>query len=91
MDDKTHSSVLTGTGLTQSLAALAQAVRHDRLSAEARHLVRQCVLDYVAVTLAGAGEPLTAIVLAELAEQGGAPHAGALGHLRRLDEAGRCL
>src|SRR5262245_27643336 len=75
MDDRTRDWTATGAGLTQSLAARAQAVRYDQLSPEARQLVRQCVLDYVAVTLAGAAEPLAAMVLAELAEQGGAPHA----------------
>jgi len=84
MDDRTHDLAVTGTGLTQTLAARAQAVRHDQLSAETRALVRQCVLDYVAVTLAGAGEALSAIVLAEMAEQGGAPHATVFLHGGRL-------
>ena len=80
MDDRT----VTGTGLTQNLAARAQALRYDELSAEARRLVRQCVLDYVAVTLAGAAEPLTAMVLAELAEQGGAADATVFLHGGKL-------
>jgi 2-methylcitrate dehydratase PrpD len=75
MDDRAHDGTATAAGLTRGLAARAQALRYDHLSAEARQLVRQCVLDYVAVTLAGAGEPLTAIVLAELQEQGGAADA----------------
>ena len=84
MDDRTHDLTTTGAGLTQSLAARAQAVRHDQLSPEARRLVRQCVLDYVAVTLAGASEPLAAMVLAEMQEQGGADHATVFLHGGKL-------
>jgi 2-methylcitrate dehydratase PrpD len=83
MDDRTHPT-LTGAGLTRTLAARAQALRYDEVSAEARALARQCVLDYVAVTLAGAGEPLTTIMLAELAEQGGAAQATVFLHGGRL-------
>src|SRR5882672_6363016 len=84
MDDRTHDRTVTGAGLTQNLAARAQAVRHELLSSEARQLVRQCLLDYVAVTLAGAAEPLAAMVLAEMAEQGGAPNATVFLHGGRL-------
>ncbi len=84
MDDRTHDRIVTGAGVTRSLAARAQAVRHDELSSEARQLVRQCVLDYVAVTLAGAAEPLAAMVLAEMEEQGGAARATVFLHRGRL-------
>src|ERR1051326_6442424 len=80
MDDRAHDRIATAAGLTQSLAARAQPWRYDQLSAEARQLVRQCVLDYVAVTLAGASEPLTAMVLAEMQEQGGAAEATVVLH-----------
>ena len=49
-----------------------------------RTLARQCVLDYVACTLAGAKEELTDILLAEMQEQGGAPIATVIGHSARL-------
>jgi len=84
MDDRTRDPTVTGTGLTQSLAVRAQGVRHEQLSAEARQLVRQCMLDYVAVTLAGAGEPLATMVLAEMQEQGGAPSATVFLHGGKL-------
>jgi 2-methylcitrate dehydratase PrpD len=84
MDDRTHDRIVTGVGVTQSLAARAQALRHDELSSEARQLVRQCMLDYVAVTLAGAGEPLAAMVLAEMQEQGGAASTTVFLHGDRL-------
>ena len=84
MDERTHDRTVTGAGLTQSLAARAQTLRYDQLSPEARQLVRQCVLDYVAVTLAGASEPLAAMVLAEFEEQGGAPNATVFLHGGKL-------
>jgi 2-methylcitrate dehydratase PrpD len=84
MDDRAHDRLATAAGLTRSLAARAQALRYHQLSSEARQLVRQCVLDYVAVTLAGAGEPLSAMVLAELAEQGGAADATVFLHGGKL-------
>lgn len=71
-------------GLTQGLADRACAVHYDRLSAEARQLARQCVLDYVAVTLAGTSEPLATIVLAEMQEQGGFPNATVFLHGTKL-------
>ena len=49
-----------------------------------RTFARQCVLDYVACTLAGAKEELTDILLAEAQEQGGAPIATVIGHPARL-------
>src|SRR5579883_2817676 len=84
MDDRTVDRTVTGTGLTQTLAARARAVRYDELSSETRQLARQCLLDYVAVTLAGAVEPVTAMVLAEMAAQAGAPHATVFLHGGKL-------
>jgi 2-methylcitrate dehydratase PrpD len=84
MDDRTRDRTVTGAGLTRNLAAQAQAVRYELLSPEARALVRQCMLDYVAVTLAGADEPLATMVLAEMQEQGGATSATVFLHGGRL-------
>jgi 2-methylcitrate dehydratase PrpD len=71
------------TGLTMALAERAVAVRHDRLPAEIRALARQCILDWFAVTLAGADEELTRILAAEAQEQGGAAQASLVGHKGR--------
>src|SRR5205823_3589790 len=43
-----------------------------------------CVLDYYGVALAGADDPLAAILLDELTEAGGAPQAGVIGHKVRV-------
>ena len=59
-------------GLTRKLAAQAAAYRYDALPAEAAFMARQCLLDFLGVTLAGAKEPLTGILheeaLAEVTE-----------------------
>jgi 2-methylcitrate dehydratase PrpD len=70
--------------LTRQLSEQARTLSYADLPDDVRMLARQCVLDYVACTLAGAGEELTAIVLAEMQEQGGAPVATVIGHSVRL-------
>ncbi len=70
--------------LTRQLAARACSVTYDALPEKVRALARQCVLDYFGVALAGAGDPLVAILLDEFAEAGGAAQAGVIGHQARL-------
>lgn len=70
--------------LTKQLAAQASAVTYDALPEAVRELARQCVLDYLGVALAGADDPLVAILLDELLEAGGAAQAGVIGHEARL-------
>jgi 2-methylcitrate dehydratase PrpD len=70
--------------LTRALAGRASAVVYDGLPDPVRALARQCVLDYLGVALAGADDPLVAILLDELAEAGGAAQAAIIGHKLRL-------
>ena len=53
------------TGLTRALSEQARTLSYADLPDDVRALARQCVLDYVACTLAGAKEELTDILLAE--------------------------
>src|SRR5260370_6246705 len=62
--------------LTHGLAERASAVTYDALPEPVRALTRQCLLDYFGVALAGADDPLVAILLDELADAGGPPQAG---------------
>src|SRR3984957_19300358 len=71
-------------GLTRALSEQARTLTYADLPDDVRALARQCVLDYVACTLAGAKEELAEILLAEMAEQGGAPIATVIGHAARL-------
>jgi 2-methylcitrate dehydratase PrpD len=75
---------IASQGLTRALAEQARMLSYADLPQDVRALARQCVLDYIACTLAGAQEELTAILLAEMQEQSGAPVAAVIGHPVRL-------
>jgi 2-methylcitrate dehydratase PrpD len=75
---------MSGDGLTRKIARRALAIRHADLPDDIRMLARQCVLDTLGVTLAGAGDPLSRMLTEELADQGGAPVAGIIGSTLRL-------
>src|SRR5690242_10580663 len=80
-------NVMTDIGsqnLTRTLAEQSRALRYEDLPADVRKLARQCLLDYVACTLAGAKEELTGILLAEMLAHGGAPAATIIGYAERL-------
>lgn len=65
--------------ITAELARRAAALRYGDLPVEIRQLARQCVLDWLAVTLAGSREELSRILVAEAEEQGGNPMARLIG------------
>jgi 2-methylcitrate dehydratase PrpD len=71
-------------GLTRALSEQARTLTFADLPANVRTLARQCVLDYIACTLAGAKDELADILLAEATEQGGKPVATVIGHTDRL-------
>jgi 2-methylcitrate dehydratase PrpD len=80
-------NVTTGAkaaNLTRTLAKQAAAITYDALPEPVRELARQCVLDYYGVALAGADDPLVAILLDEVSEAGGAAQAGIIGRKARL-------
>lgn len=70
--------------LTRVLAERARSLTHADIPSDVRAWARQCVLDYLACALAGADDALSAMLLAELVEQGGAPAATVVGHDARL-------
>ena len=82
---------LAGEGLTRQLAAEAAALRLGDLTADATAIARHCVLDTLGCALAGAGEALTTILLAEMEDQGGAAQATVIGHRARLPAASAAL
>jgi 2-methylcitrate dehydratase PrpD len=79
MDDGTRIA-----GLTELLAGRAAALRFEEIPEGARTIARQCLLDYLGVAIAGAGEPLVRLLLAELAEAGGAEQASVIAFPTRL-------
>lgn len=66
-------------GLTQKLAAQAANYRYGNLPDEAAVMAKQCLLDFLGVTLAGASEPLTGILHEEALAEGGNPQASLIG------------
>ncbi len=82
---------LAAPGLTRALSDQARALTFADLPEEIRAVARQCVLDYLACALAGASEPLTNMLLAEMGEQGGREEAVVVGHAARLPAASAAL
>jgi 2-methylcitrate dehydratase PrpD len=82
---------IQSTGLTRALAEQARGLTFADIPADIRAWARQCVLDYLGCTLAGAKDELTAILLAEMEEQGGTPTAQVVGHAVRLPAASAAL
>ena len=78
-------------GLTRDLAAAAAVLRWDDLPDPVRTVARQAVLDTIGCTLAGASEPLSEILCAELADAGGAVQAAGIGRTVRLPAAAAAL
>ncbi len=70
--------------LTRVLAQRAAGLGWSDLPEPVRELARQCVLDCLGCTMAGAGDPLVGILLGEMAEMGGAAQASIVGHRVRL-------
>ena len=65
--------------VTLEIASRAAGLRYVDLPEDVRHWVRQCLLDWFGVTLAGTVEELSRILLDEADEQGGRPVATLIG------------
>ncbi len=70
-------------GLTRDLAAAAADLKAADLSADALTMARHCLLDWFAVTIAGANEPLVDVLLDEVTSEGGAAQALIIGAGRK--------
>jgi 2-methylcitrate dehydratase PrpD len=81
----------SGQGLTRGLARQAMALRLEDIPATIRDWARQCVLDYLGCTIAGARDELVEILLAEMWEQGGKPNCTVIGHEELLPAASAAI
>lgn len=77
--------------ITENLAQGAANLRFEDIDADSLAVAKQCLIDWFAVTLAGAEEPLTALLLAEVAEEGGQPRATLIGAGTKGTLAQACL
>jgi 2-methylcitrate dehydratase PrpD len=84
-------SDIRADGLTMALAERARTLAFVDIPEETRAWARQCVLDYIACGVAGASDELTAILIAELSEQGGRESATVFGQAVRLPAASAAL
>lgn len=85
------NDIQSGTGLTRALAEQARTLRLSGIPETTLIWARQCVLDYIGCTLAGASDELVEILLAEMREQGGAEAATVLGHAGKLPVASAAI
>ncbi|MDP6343224.1 MAG: MmgE/PrpD family protein [Alphaproteobacteria bacterium] len=65
--------------VTEALAERTAGLTFDDLDPDSLAVAKQCLIDWFAVTLAGAREPLTGMLLAEAAEEGGRERATLIG------------
>ena len=73
-DDRTNEPMVT-----EALAKFAANLTFDDIPAETRTVARHCLMDMVGVALAGKSEPLSEILLAQIEDEGGSPHASLIG------------
>ena len=69
----------TRSDLTMALAEKAANLRYDHISDAARTVAGHCLLDWFGVTLAAWNEALAQILAADIADEGGAAQATAVG------------
>ncbi len=70
-------------GATRALVRRVRGIRFDTISDEARETARHCLLDFLGCALAGAGEPLVDVLVAEVVSGEGASQAGLVGRPER--------
>jgi len=77
----------TSVPVTQELVRRALALDYQQVPAWVRELSVQCMLDWFAVTLAGARDPLVRLLLDEAREEGGKPGASVIGWATQVTRA----
>ena len=65
--------------VTRRLAERASGLRYTDLPPDVVTVAKHCLLDWLGVTLAGAREPLTRLLLDQVLEEGGQPQASLIG------------
>jgi len=81
----------TRSPVTATLATRALHLTITEAPPAVAELVRQCVLDYLGVTLAGQRDPILDPLREELLEEGSAPQAQVYGSALRVSKAGAAL
>jgi 2-methylcitrate dehydratase PrpD len=76
--------IASDAGVTADIAERASSIRYADLPQDIRVLARQCLLDWLAVTLAGSREELSRILTRQAIEDGGRPAATLIGTNARV-------
>jgi 2-methylcitrate dehydratase PrpD len=77
-------SIVRDAPVTAELAERASSIRYEDLPDDIRTLARQCLLDWLAVTLAGSREELSQILADQALEDGGRPAASLIGREAKI-------
>jgi 2-methylcitrate dehydratase PrpD len=80
----TVANATTGPSITGTLAARAAGLRFASLPEDIVELAQQCLLDWLGVTIAGAGDQAARIVRDEVMSQGGHPQASLIGRPQKV-------
>lgn len=77
-----HGQDIPTVKVTATIVDELVARRFDSLSDRTIEIARQCVLDWIGVTVAAVDKPLVRVLVEDSAEQGGLPHASIVGGSR---------
>jgi 2-methylcitrate dehydratase PrpD len=77
--------------ITRTLADHAMGLTFDALPEDVVEVAKHCMLDWIGVTLAGVKEPLTQILIEQVAADGGAAQASVIGDGRKANMAQAAL
>ncbi|HEY9158956.1 MmgE/PrpD family protein [Candidatus Binatus sp.] len=76
---------------TLGLVRAVRAMRWEQAPEDAREVARHCILDFLGVAVAGSREPLTQILVSEIAKPEGSSEAGLIGIKRRASRMSAAL
>lgn len=70
---------MSNAPVTARLAEFCRSIRYEQVPAETMEVARQCLLDWLGVTIAGSSEPLAEMLRDEVLEEGGNAQATLIG------------
>jgi len=70
--------------VTAALAGRIRAIRYEELPSEVVTVARQCILDWVTVTLRAVDEPLVVMLVDQVLEEGGGGQASLVGRVEQV-------
>lgn len=70
---------MSNTPVTARLAEFCRTIRYDDIPPDAVEVARQCLLDWLGVTIAGSSEPLAEMLRDEVLDEGGNAQATLVG------------